>query len=214
MVGSVVPVALHKSTLPGGVKITKGKLRGVPSNGMMCSLEELGLTLNDIPYGDPEGLLLMPEGTAGRRGHQDSLVGLDEYVAEFEITSNRPDCLSVIGLARETAATFERELKLHDAGCQGHAVATSTMRLSVAKWKLPISARAILPRLVKNIKIEPSPAWMRERLHAAGVRPINNIVDITNYVMLEYGQPMHAFDYACLRTARSSFRRPKRRREH
>ena len=117
-VGRVIPVALHKSYLPGGVKITKGKLRGVPSNGMMCSHEELGLTLNEIPYGNPDGLLLMPEGTPVGVDIK-TLVGLDEYVTDFEITSNRPDCLSVIGLARETAATFERELKLHEPVVKG-----------------------------------------------------------------------------------------------
>ena len=205
IVGSVVPVALHKSTLPGGVKITKGKLRGVPSNGMMCSFEELGLTLNDTPYGDPEGLLLMPEGTPVGVDIR-TVVGLDEYVAEFEITSNRPDCMSVIGLARETAATFDRELKLHTPvikGCGGDI----NEHLSITN-EAPDLCPRYTARLVKNIKIEPSPAWMRERLHAAGVRPINNIVDITNYVMLEYGQPMHAFDYACLKDQKIVIRRP------
>ncbi|MGI6170289.1 MAG: phenylalanine--tRNA ligase subunit beta [Butyricicoccus sp.] len=205
IVGSVVPVALHKSTLPGGIKITKGKLRGVPSNGMMCSFEELGLTLNDTPYGDPEGLLLMPEGTPVGVDIR-TVVGLDEYVAEFEITSNRPDCMSVIGLARETAATFDRELKLHTPvvkGCGGDI----NEYLSITN-EAPDLCPRYTARLVKNIKIEPSPAWMRERLHAAGVRPINNIVDITNYVMLEYGQPMHAFDYACLKDQKIVIRRP------
>jgi phenylalanyl-tRNA synthetase beta chain len=205
IVGSVVPVALHKSTLPGGVKITKGKLRGVPSNGMMCSFEELGLTQNDTPYGDPEGLLLMPEGTPVGVDIR-TVVGLDEYVAEFEITSNRPDCMSVIGLARETAATFDRELKLHTpvvTGCGGNI----NDHLSITN-EAPDLCPRYTARLVKNIKIEPSPAWLRERLHAAGVRPINNIVDITNYVMLEYGQPMHAFDYACLKDKKIIIRRP------
>ena len=205
IVGSVVPVALHKSTLPGGIKITKGKLRGVPSNGMMCSFEELGLTLNDTPYGDPEGLLLMPEGTPVGVDIR-TVVGLDEYVAEFEITSNRPDCMSVIGLARETAATFDRELKLHTPvvkGCGGDI----NEHLSITN-EAPDLCPRYTARLVKNIKIEPSPAWIRERLHAAGVRPINNIVDITNYVMLEYGQPMHAFDYACLKDQKIVIRRP------
>ena len=191
-VGRVVPVALHKSYLPGGVKITKGKLRGVPSNGMMCSHEELGLTLNEIPYGNPDGLLLMPEGTPVGVDIK-TLVGLDEYVTDFEITSNRPDCLSVIGLARETAATFERELKLHEPVVKGIG-GNINDELSVEVEATDLCPR-YTARLVKNIKIEPSPAWMRERLHAAGVRPINNIVDITNYVMEEYGQPMHAYDY-------------------
>lgn len=205
-VGSIVPVALHKSQLPGGVKITKGKLRGVPSNGMMCSHEELGLTLNEIPYGDPNGLLLMPEGTPVGADIR-TVVGLDEYVADFEITSNRPDCLSIIGLARETAATFNRPLRLHTPavkGCGGDINDSLSIRVDA-----PDLCPRYTARLVKNIKIEPSPAWMRERLHAAGVRPINNIVDITNYVMLEYGQPMHAFDYACLKDSKIIVRRPK-----
>ena len=205
-VGRVVPVALHKSYLPGGVKITKGKLRGVPSNGMMCSHEELGLTLNEIPYGNPDGLLLMPEGTPVGVDIK-TLVGLDEYVTDFEITSNRPDCLSVIGLARETAATFERELKLHEPVVKGIG-GNINDELSVEVEATDLCPR-YTARLVKNIKIEPSPAWMRERLHAAGVRPINNIVDITNYVMLEYGQPMHAFDYSCLKDGKIVVRRPK-----
>ena len=205
-VGSIVPVALHKSFLPGGVKITKGKLRGVPSNGMMCSHEELGLTLNEIPYGDPDGLLLMPEGTPVGEDIR-KVIGLDENVTDFEITSNRPDCLSIIGLARETAATFQRELKLHKPvvkGCGGDINADLSVQVDA-----PDLCPRYTARLVKNIKIEPSPAWMRERLHAAGVRPINNIVDITNYVMLEYGQPMHAFDYACLKDSKIIVRRPK-----
>lgn len=205
-VGSIVPVALHKSFLPGGVKITKGKLRGVPSNGMMCSHEELGLTLNEIPYGDPDGLLLMPEGTPVGEDIR-KVIGLDENVTDFEITSNRPDCLSIIGLARETAATFQRELKLHEPvvkGCGGDINADLSVQVDA-----PDLCPRYTARLVKNIKIEPSPAWMRERLHAAGVRPINNIVDITNYVMLEYGQPMHAFDYACLKDSKIIVRRPK-----
>lgn len=204
-VGSIVPVALHKSFLPGGVKITKGKLRGVPSNGMMCSHEELGLTLNELPYGDPDGLLLMPEGTPVGEDIR-KVVGLDESVADFEITSNRPDCLSIIGLARETAATFMRDLKLHEPvvkGCGGDIRNDLSIQVDA-----PDLCPRYTARLVKNIKIEPSPAWMRERLHAAGVRPINNIVDITNYVMLEYGQPMHAFDYACLKDSKIIVRRP------
>lgn len=206
IVGSIVPVALHKSTLPGGVKITKGKLRGVASNGMMCSFEELGLTQNDVPDGDPNGLWLMPENTPIGVDIR-TVTGLDEYVAEFEITSNRPDCLSVIGLARETAATFDRKLKLHEPvvkGCGGDI----NDHISITN-EAPDLCPRYTARLVKNIKIEPSPAWMRERLHASGVRPINNIVDITNYIMLEYGQPMHAFDYACLKDSKIIIRRPK-----
>ena len=297
-VSDLVPAALHKSLLPGGVKIEKGKLRGVLSNGMLCSLKELGLTAeHDYPYAvitpaallndyrplDPEkpsipadiqpgdkvfgpvvcgkvleceaqsygvyhttldigGATASPD-TACSNLHVGDLVayntktdsictladlhaeqkefphciadgifvlnedvkpgddmakviGADDHVVEFEITPNRPDCLSVIGLAREASATFGRPLKLHTPevkGCGG----------SIAELvDIDIEDGDLCPRytarMVKNVKIQPSPAWMRERLRNSGVRPINNIVDITNYVMLEYGQPMHAFDFSCV----------------
>ena len=297
-VGDLVPVAQHKSLLPGGVKIEKGKLRGVESNGMLCSLKELNLTAeHDYPYAvitpaallndykplDPEkpsipadikagdkvfgpvvcgkvleceaqsygqyhttldigGATVSPD-TACSNLHAGDLVayntktdsictledlhaeqkefphciadgifvlnedvkpgddmakviGADDHVVEFEITPNRPDCLSVIGLAREASATFGRPLKLHTPevkGCGG----------SIAELvDIDIEDGDLCPRytarMVKNVKIQPSPAWMRERLRNSGVRPINNIVDITNYVMLEYGQPMHAFDFSCV----------------
>ena len=297
-VGDLVPVAQHKSLLPGGVKIEKGKLRGVLSNGMLCSLKELGLTAeHDYPYAvitpaallndyhpldkdkpsipadiqpgdkvfgpvvcgkvlecefqsygryhttlDIGGATACPD-TACSNLHMGDLVayntkadaictlsdlhaeqkefphcisdgifilnedvkpgddmakviGADDHVVEFEITPNRPDCLSVIGLAREASATFGRPLKLHTPevkGCGG----------SIAELvDIDIEDGDLCPRytarMVKNVKIQPSPAWMRERLRNSGVRPINNIVDITNYVMLEYGQPMHAFDFSCV----------------
>ena len=297
-VGDLVPVAQHKSLLPNGTKIEKGKLRGVVSNGMLCSLKELGLTAeHDYPYAvitpaallndykplDPEkpsipadikagdkvfgpvvcgkvlecetqsygqyhttldigGATASPD-TACSNLHAGDLVayntktdsictledlhaeqkefphciadgifvlnedvkpgddmavviGADDHVVEFEITPNRPDCLSVIGLAREASATFGRPLKLHTPevkGCGG----------SIAELvDIDIEDGDLCPRytarMVKNVKIQPSPAWMRERLRNSGVRPINNIVDITNYVMLEYGQPMHAFDFSCV----------------
>ena len=297
-VGDLVPVAQHKSLLPNGTKIEKGKLRGVVSNGMLCSLKELSLTAeHDYPYAvitpaallndykplDPEkpsipadikagdkvfgpvvcGKVLECEtqsygqyhttldigdataspDTACSNLHAGDLVayntktdsictledlhaeqkefphciadgifvlnedvkpgddmavviGADDHVVEFEITPNRPDCLSVIGLAREASATFGRPLKLHTPevkGCGG----------SIAELvDIDIEDGDLCPRytarMVKNVKIQPSPAWMRERLRNSGVRPINNIVDITNYVMLEYGQPMHAFDFSCV----------------
>ena len=297
-VGDLVPVAQHKSLLPNGTKIEKGKLRGVVSNGMLCSLKELSLTAeHDYPYAvitpaallndykplDPEkpsipadikagdkvfgpvvcgkvleceaqsygqyhttldigGATASPD-TACSNIHVGDLVayntktdsictledlhaeqkefphciadgifvlnedvkpgddmaaviGADDHVVEFEITPNRPDCLSVIGLAREASATFGRPLKLHTPevkGCGG----------SIAELvDIDIEDGDLCPRytarMVKNVKIQPSPAWMRERLRNSGVRPINNIVDITNYVMLEYGQPMHAFDVSCV----------------
>ena len=297
-VGDLVPVAQHKSLLPNGTKIEKGKLRGVVSNGMLCSLKELSLTaehdypyavitpaalLNDyhpldkdkpsIPanikagdkvfgpvvcgkvlecetqsYGQYHTTLDIGDATASPdtacsnihvgdlvayNTKTDSIctledlhaeqkefphciadgifvlnedvkpgddmakvIGADDHVVEFEITPNRPDCLSVIGLAREASATFGRPLKLHTPevkGCGG----------SIAELvDIDIEDGDLCPRytarMVKNVKIQPSPAWMRERLRNSGVRPINNIVDITNYVMLEYGQPMHAFDFSCV----------------
>ncbi|MGI6180965.1 MAG: phenylalanine--tRNA ligase subunit beta [Agathobaculum sp.] len=205
-VGEVCPVCLHKSTLPGGVKITKGKLRGVPSNGMMCSFQELGLSHGCVPYACENGILFLPEGTPVGEDIK-KVLGLDDWVADFEITSNRPDCLSVIGLARETAATFDRPFAVKTPvvhGCGGDI--RTQMSVEVRD---PDLCPRYTARLVKNIKIEPSPAWMRERLHACGVRPINNIVDITNYVMLEYGQPMHAFDYACLSDGKIVVRRAR-----
>ena len=190
--GDIVPVAMDKSTLPGGVKITKGKLRGVVSNGMLCSLGELGLTAHDFPYAIEDGIFLLEEECELGQDIQ-SAIGLNDTKVEFEITSNRPDCLSVIGLARETAATFDKPLKLHTPVVKGGA-GDINEHLSVEVQNPELCPRYVA-RMAKNIKIGPSPRWMRERLRASGVRPINNIVDITNYVMLEYGQPMHAFDH-------------------
>ena len=196
--GDLVPVALHKSTLPGGVKIEKGKLRGEVSNGMLCSFKELGLDQRDFPAAYEEGIWILsddPELTGLTVG-QDirTAVGLDDHVVEFEITPNRPDCLSVIGLAREAAATFDQPLTLHEPVVKGGAEGSLVELLDVETPDADLVPR-YTARMVRNVKIAPSPKWMRERLRAMGVRPINNIVDITNYVMLEYGQPMHAFDY-------------------
>ncbi len=294
-VGDLVPAALHKSTLPGGKKIEKGKLRGEVSNGMMCGLSELGLDTRDFPYAaitpaallndykplDPEkpsvpadvqpghkiyGPVVAAQVTAVENAginlwkcglndgkdtvevttpcqnlhegdlvayntktgsictlddlhaqqaefphcipdgifilHEDCkpgddvkpVIGLDDHVVEFEITPNRPDCLSVIGLAREAAATFDAELRLHTPEVKGGAEGCLADLLDVETPAAELVPR-YTARMVRNVKIAPSPKWMRERLRAMGVRPINNIVDITNYVMLEYGQPMHAFDY-------------------
>ncbi len=294
-VGDLVPVAKHKSLLPGGVKIEKGKLRGVVSNGMLCSLKELGLTaehdypdavitpaalLNDyhplnkekpadvqpghkifgsvaaaritavegdgltyavkldtgsgeaetsticsnlhtgdlvaydaakghictledlhadqkeFPHCIADGIWVLHEEGIQPGDDIAAVIGADDHVVEFEITPNRPDCLSVIGLAREASATFGKELKLHTPeikGC-GDSIADH-LDIEIEDGDLCPRYTA---RLVKNVKIQPSPAWMRERLRNSGVRPINNIVDITNYVMLEYGQPMHAFDFSCV----------------
>ena len=297
-VGDLVPAALHNSLLPNGAKITRGKLRGVESDGMLCSLKELGLTTHDYPYGeikaaailgdyhpiDPEKPSIAPDIAAGdkifgtvvaaevtnveeygvnlwkveidggsRIGqticdcqnvhigdmvaydgstgkictladlrakqeefphcipdgifvlHEDckpgddvgALIGMDDHVVEFEITPNRPDCLCVIGLAREAAVTFGKKLQLHEPVVEAKA-GGDINELAKVFIDEPNLCPRYTARMVKNVKIAPSPEWMRERIRNAGMRPINNIVDITNYVMLEYGQPMHAFDFACV----------------
>ena len=309
-VGDLVPVAKDKSTLPGGVKITRGKLRGVESAGMLCSLKELELTVHDIPYGnikaaallnnyhpiDPEkpsipadiapggkiygpveaarvlecstvsyglfrtvldtgsgeavidcdcqnlhagdmvayntksrtictladlhaqqkefpnciedGILILNEEGIAPGDDINAVIGNDDHVVEFEITPNRPDCLCVIGLAREAAVTFGKELKLHEPCVKALAGGNIADMASIVIEE-PALCRRYTARMVKNVKIGPSPKWMRERIRAAGMRPINNIVDITNYVMLEYGQPMHAFDFACVNGGEIHVRRAR-----
>ena len=306
--GDMVPVALHKSTLPGGKKIEKGKLRGVLSNGMLCSLSELGLDERDFPYAaitaaallndykpiDPEKpsipadvqpghkifgpviaakvLECMPLGDgsyhtcmdvgeatvcpdircdnvhvgdlvaynektdaictlADLRAEQREfphcisdgifvlreegvkpgddirpVINADDHVVEFEITPNRPDCLSVIGLAREASATFGAPLRLHEPVVKGGGEG-NLMELLDVETPDGLLCPRYTARMVRNVKIAPSPKWMRERLRSMGVRPINNIVDITNYVMLEYGQPMHAFDYRYVKGGKIIVRR-------
>ena len=306
-VGDLVPAALHKSTLPGGKKIEKGKLRGEVSNGMLCGLSELGLDERDFPYAaivpaallndykplDPNkpsisadiqpgdkvfgpvvcakllevaplgdgtfhtcadigGATVCPdtpcpnlhEGDLAAYNtktdsyctladlraeqaefphcipdgifilHEDCkpgddikpVINADDHVVEFEITPNRPDCLSVIGLAREVSATFDAPLKLHQPVVKGGADGSLVELLDVETPAADLVPR-YTARMVRNVKIAPSPKWMRERLRSMGVRPINNIVDITNYVMLEYGQPMHAFDYRYVKGGRIIVRR-------
>ncbi len=208
--GDLVPVARHHSTLPGGVKIEKGKLRGEVSNGMLCSFQELGLDQRDFPSAYAEGIWILsddPELTGLTVGEDiREAVGLDDHVVEFEITPNRPDCLSVIGLAREASATFDAPLRLHEPVVKGGGPGSLPELLDVQTPADDLCLR-YTARMVRNVKIAPSPKWMRERLRAMGVRPINNIVDITNYVMLEYGQPMHAFDYRYVQGGRIIVRR-------
>ena len=194
-VGDLVPVALDGATLPGGVEIRTTVFRGELSEGMMCSLKELGLTLHDFPYAYEDGLFVLQEDC--KPGDDIvPVIGRDDHVVEFEITPNRPDCLSVIGLAREAAVTFDKPLKLHTPVVKGSGGdIREHVRIDIEDPKLCPRYTA---RMVRNIKIEPSPKWMRERIAAMGMRPINNIVDITNYVMMEYGQPMHAFDFSCV----------------
>lgn len=184
--GAVVPVAKHKSTLPGGVKITKGKLRGVESYGMMCSTDELAMSDERAT-----GILILPDDMKIGEDVVTAL-GLDENVAEFEITSNRPDCMSIIGLARETAATFDRPINIPVPEVKGNS--EDVNNYASVEIQNPDLCSRFVARAVKNVKIAPSPEWMQKRLKACGIRAINNVVDITNYIMLEYGQPMHAYD--------------------
>ena len=191
-VGDLVPAALHVAKLPGGVEIRKGKLRGVESNGMLCSLSELGLTKHDFPNAVEDGILVLdeewPVGTPAVKA-----LGMDDTSVEFEITPNRPDCLSVRGLAREAAATFGVPFQDHVPAVKpGHGDVNTLLRVDVENHEL---CYRYVGAVVENVRVKPSPRWMRERLRLAGVRPINSLVVIPNYVMLEYGQPMHCFDY-------------------
>ena len=191
--GDLVPAALHNSYLPGGIHITKGKLRGEKSNGMLCSFAELGLTQNDLPDAYADGIWIL-NGEDCKPGDDINLViGNNDTIVDFEITNNRPDCYSIIGLAREAAAAFNQPMRHHEPMVKGSNAGSMYEMLDVEVPATELCNR-YTSRMVKNVKIAPSPKWLRQRLRANGVRPINNIVDITNYVMLEYGQPMHAFD--------------------
>ena len=208
--GAIVPAAIPVAKLPGDIVIKPGKLRGVDSNGMLCSMGELGLTEHDMPGKEADGILILDESYADKLGMdiKEALM-LNDTVVEFEITSNRPDCLSVIGLARETAVSFDKSFNAptpvvkcaNDGDKIGNYLSVSI--------SAPDLCSRYMARVVKNVKIAPSPLWLRMRLRASGVRPINNIVDITNYVMLEYGQPMHAFDYSCLNGSAIEVRRAR-----
>ena len=192
--GDLVPAALHNSRLPGGVHITKGKLRGEVSNGMLCSFAELGLTQNDLPGAYADGIWILNDEPCQVGQDINLVIGNDDTVVDFEITNNRPDCYSIMGLAREAAAAFGKTMRHHEPVVHGSDAGSIFDHLDV---EVPAAelCRRYSSRMVANVKIGPSPKWLRQRLRANGVRPINNIVDITNYVMLEYGQPMHAFDY-------------------
>lgn len=197
--GDIVPVCLDGAKLPGGKTIKTGKLRGVLSQGMLCSLSELGLTVNDFPYAIEDGIFLLEEECSLGDDIRDVCLINDTNV-EFELTFNRPDCLSYIGIARECAATFGGKIAYPDESvsevCDGKK-ASDYVSVEIKNTELCPRYSA---RVIKNVKIGPSPLWMRAKLRAAGVRPINNIVDITNYVMIEYGQPMHAFDYEYIKS--------------
>ena len=199
--GDKVPVVLdggrvaggHEpgSRVAGGVKIKKGKLRGVESRGMMCSIEELGSNRDMYPEAPEEGIYIFPEDAKVGASAVEAL-GLDDVIFEYEITSNRVDCFSVVGIAREAAATFKKEFHPPVVTETGNSEDVNDyIKVSVKDHEL---CPRYCARVVKNIKIEPSPRWMQRRLASVGIRPINNLVDITNYVMEEYGQPMHAYD--------------------
>lgn len=200
-VGDKIPVVLdggrvaggHDGKLTeGGIVIKKGKLRGIESNGMMCSIEELGSTREMYPEAPEYGIYIFPDDAEVGADAIEAL-GLHDVTFEYEITSNRVDCFSVIGIAREAAATFDKKFYPPVVTETGNdEQASDYVKVTV---KDPELCPRYTARIVKNIKIAPSPKWMQRRLAAAGIRPINNIVDITNYVMEEYGQPMHAYDY-------------------
>ncbi len=195
-VGDIVPVAKDGSALPGGVKIKKGKLRGIDSCGMMCSVGELGLDINQYPGQIEHGIMILDENLENRLGEDIvDVLNLREDIIDFEITPNRPDCLSIEGLGRETAVSLEKEFKNPRKNIDELKIED---KKEIEGLKVDIEAPDLcyryIARVVKNVKIAPSPEWLVRRLNACGIKSINNIVDITNYVMLEMGQPMHAFD--------------------
>ena len=201
--GALVPVALHKSRIPGplhgqpkqegGVKITKGKLRGVASYGMLCSCSELGYEDKVVPVAHKDGIWIL-EGDYEPGADLTEALGLKSSVVDFEITPNRPDCLAMLGMAREASATFGRPFTYPDIDIKnedGEGRASDYVSVEINNTE---SCRRYCTRVVTDVKVEQSPWWLQKRLMYAGMRPINNIVDITNFVMLEYGQPIHAFD--------------------
>lgn len=195
-VNDIIPVAKDGAELPNGVKIKTGKLRGVESCGMMCSLGELNLSINDYPEQIEDGIMILGEKYEKDLGKDIvEVLDLKEEIIDFEITPNRPDCLSIEGLGRETAASLNKPFKNPRKNIDELQVPD---KKEIEGLKVDITAPDLcyryIARVVKNVKVGPSPDWMKKRLKACGMRSINNIVDITNYVMLEMGQPMHAFD--------------------
>lgn len=204
--GAKVPVALVGAILAGGLRIEEGKLRGVDSNGMLCSLQELGFSDNVIRKDAKDGIFIFPKNTEIGISAIDAL-DLNHEVIELEITPNRPDCLSIIGMARETAATFD--IKLNEPKIEiKNEVENIEDYFNSVEIETEDCSR-FYARVLKDVKIEESPLWMQNYLTAAGVRPINNIVDVTNFVMLEYGQPLHAYDLADLKSKKIVVRNAK-----
>ncbi|MDI3534564.1 MAG: phenylalanyl-tRNA synthetase beta chain [Thermosediminibacterales bacterium] len=205
--GDKVPTALEGSQLPIGIKIKTTKFRGLESQGMMCSAQELKLETKNLPDEQKNGILILPE-NAPIGEDVKKILGLDDEIIEFEITTNRPDCLSIVGIAREAAVTVGGRFKFPEIVVpEGQGNISNETRVDVED---PDLCPRYTARLIKNVRIKPSPIWMQQRLRAAGIRPINNIVDITNYVMLELGQPLHAFDFECLNDKRIIVRRAKK----
>ena len=205
-VGAKVPVALDGSTLAGGVKIKKGKLRGVESNGMLCSGEELGIDDNWYEGAEVYGILILDENAPVGEDIR-KIVGLDDYVFDIGITANRPDCQSILGLAREIAAILKKPVKMPDMSYTAHSEANDD------EIKIMVQAQDLCPRYighyVKDVKVEKAPLWMRKRLALVGINSISNIVDITNFILMELGQPMHAFDLSTLEGKTIDVRRAK-----
>ena len=204
--GAIVPVALHGSTVAGGVKIKKGKLRGVESNGMLCSLEELGFDNSVIPKEARNGIFIFPEGTEIGKSALETLF-MDSDILELEITPNRPDCLSIMGMAVETAASFDLKTKHKDIKIENEVDDFSDYFDDIVIETE--NCNRYYSKILKNIKIGPSPLWLQAYLMQAGVRPISNIVDLTNFVMLEYGEPLHAFDLDSLKNKKIVVRMAK-----
>lgn len=193
--GQVVALALVGAALPGDFKIKKSKLRGVESSGMLCSGQELGIDVKSLPEDQQEGILDLSKEIAPGKDVK-PILGLDDIILELELTPNRADCLSMLGVAREVAAVLGTELHLPEIRVEEvNENIEDQVVVKIADAKL---CRRYAARLIKNVKIGPSPLWMQHRLQAAGIRPISNVVDVTNYVMMELGQPLHAFDAAKL----------------
>lgn len=210
-VGDIVPIAKDGSELPGGVKIKKGRLRGVESCGMMCSIGELELTLAEYPDQIEDGIMILPKEYEAHLGENIvDILDLKEDIIDFEITPNRPDCLSIEGLGRETAVSLNKEFKNPHKNIDELKIES---KKEIEGLKVDITAPDLcyryIARVIKNVKIGPSPKWMVKRLKACGIKSINNIVDITNYVMLEMGQPMHAFDINSIEGKHITVRRAK-----
>lgn len=193
--GDVIPVAVEGARLASGLVIKKAKLRGVESRGMMCSGQELGIDPKTMPGEQATGIMILPPDTPLGKDAKE-LLGLNDYILELDLTPNRGDCLSMAGVAREVAALLEKPFKLAiPAFPQLQEDIAGQVRVDIVA---PDLCQRFVGRLIKNVRVGPSPLWMQQRLRSAGIRPISNIVDVTNYVMLELGQPMHAFDYDLL----------------